>query len=436
MITVNAQFTRMTAFRILPVPVTLYLLMVILPIRFMVGPWQVTGLRFYAAVMLVPLAIAALRRAPAATDLLLPLFVLWAGVCMVVNTPGQAFEHTGAVFLELCGGYFIARSYIRSSDQFQALAKVLVILVICALPLALFETLTGSPPIIQAIRTIPGITSVDIVDIAPRLGLDRAQVAFAHPIHFGLFCSAAVSLLFVGLSDVLSLSIRIVGVALICLATFLALSSGAYLSAAIQLFLIAWMIFFRHTQYKWWLLVCLSAGAYVFVDLVSNRTPIRVFMSYATFSAHNAYWRSLIFEWGLVNVGQNPLFGLGLNDWQRPHFMYSGSMDNYWLALGVRYGLPGFGLMALAWVLGLLRVARGKTGLAHIRAAWLFCMIGLTCTLATVHIWTAIYSFTFFLLGAGQWMGEVRNKRPEHSPEKIRYSRPFQTRFERPLQLT
>lgn len=410
-------------------PVTIYLALVVLPIRFMVGPLQMTGLRMYLLIMLVPLAVAALRRKPSLPDLLLPLFVLWAGVCMFVNTPAQVIEHTGAMFLELAGGYYLARSFITNADQFRALIRVLTALVLLCFPLAIYETMTGAPPLINFITTIPGLASVDVVDIVPRLGLERAQVVFAHPIHFGLFCSAAVSLFFIGLSRELGLMTRLAGLTLIATTAFLALSSGAFIAVLLQLLLIGWALFFRRTSHRWWLLLAAIAAVYIFVDLVSNRTPIRVFMSYATFSAHNAYWRGLIFEWGMVNVWQNPVFGLGLKDWERPHFMYSGSMDNFWLALGVRYGVPGFLLLITAWALGLLRVARASVEDRPLRRAWMFCLISLTFTLATVHIWTAIYSFSFFLLGAGQWMAQRGTKPVSAHPP--RFTRPFQPRFER-----
>lgn len=410
----------MSLMRVLPIPVFIYLLMVVLPVRFMIGSFQMTGLRFYLIVMMIPLLIMVLRRKPALPDILLPIFVGWVWISMSFNTPAQAFQHTGAMFIELIGGYFMARCYIRSAEQFRAMIATLVLLVLCTLPLALVEAGTGAPALITLIRAIPGISSVEVVDIPTRLGLERVQAVFAHPIHFGLFCSTAVSLLFVGLSENFSRVTRTMGAALVVLTAFLALSSGAFLSVLIQLFLIGWLAFFRTNPWKWWLLAVAGVAAYVFVDLVSNRSPVRVFFSYATFSAHNAYWRSLIFEWGMVNVWSNPVFGLGLNEWERPHYMYSGSMDNFWLSLAVRYGLPGFALMSIAWISGVGRVMLAATGQSPLRYGWAFCMLGLTFTLATVHIWTAIYSFTFFLLAAGQWMAEQSARASDYVPMQSR----------------
>jgi O-antigen ligase len=135
-------------------------------------------------------------------------------------------------------------------------------------------------------------------------------------------------------------------------------------------------------------------------------------MSYATFSPHTAYWRSIIFEWGMKSVWDNPIFGKGLNDWVRPWFMRSASVDNFWLLTAMRYGIPGFVLLAAGYVIGLARVMRPDFStdpmLRQLRLAWVFIFLGMTFTLATVSIWTEVYSFVFFMFASGLWLTEVQ----------------------------
>jgi len=321
-------------------PVLLYLAALLLPIRFTLGPLQMTSLRLFLLIMIVPLLIAVFKRASPLKpiDLTLCAFVAWMAVAMSQTSPDHAIENTGAVGLELLGGYLIARLYICNRAQMTALAKLLIALVALSIPLAVFESATGRAPMIELLRALPGVSSVAIVDIAPRLGLERAQVMFAHPIHYGLFASSVVALAFVGLRDA-HLNWRLLGLSAGILCSFFALSSGAFLSVLLQLFLIGWLLCFGPKRSAWLALVAVCVVAYILIDLASNRSPIRVFFSYATFSAHNAYWRGIIFEWGMVNVAQNPIFGLGLNDWVRPAFMRSGSMDNFWLVIAVRFGV-------------------------------------------------------------------------------------------------
>ena len=88
--------------------------------------------------------------------------------------------------------------------------------------------------------------------------------------------------------------------------------------------------------------------------------------------------------------------------------MYSGSMDNYWLVMAVRYGIAGFITVAAGYVLVCWHIMRrdftGDATLTQFRRAWVFTFLGLSFTICTVHIWTNIYSFVFFMLGAGVWL--------------------------------
>ena len=405
--------------RRLPLPVWLYLLAVTIPIGFNAGPLAMTTLRLFLLVMTIPLManlFAGKYGKVIVTDYFFLLHLIWAAVALAVNNPDKVVQQIGSVGIEFLGGYLIGRAFIRDTATFVALCKALVLLVCCTMPLALHETLTGRPILVEYLRRLPGLTSVGIVTIEGRMGLERVQANFAHPIHFGLFCSVAFSLSFVALRGLVSETRRFVMSAMIAGTGFLALSSGALLAIAAQMALITWAAIFASVKQRWWILVGLFALGYVVIDILSNRSPIKVFMSYATVSAHNAYWRAIIFEWGVANVlgsaekgiTGSPIFGIGLNDWIRPHFMNSGSMDNFWLVMAVRYGVPGLLFLAVGYIYAIARIMRrnfeGNERLTLIRRAWVFTFLGLSFTLCTVHVWTNIYSFVFFMFGAGIWL--------------------------------
>ena len=273
------------------------------------------------------------------TDILFFLHIGWATLALGVNNPNAVVQNVGSNGVEFIGAYVLARAYIRSRETFTALCRALVIMVLLTVPFAVFETLTGKPVIIEMIKTVPGLTSFTNMDMDKRLGLDRVQAVFNHPIHYGLFCSVVFSLTFVALKGRISPVRRYVSSAVVVAAGFLALSSGAFLAILLQLGLIFWNTVFARVRIRWVLLVALFGLAYIAIDLLSNRTPIRVFMSYATFSAQTAYWRSLIFEYGTANVWASPVFGIGLNDWVRPYWMGTSSVDNFWHS-GVRVHHP------------------------------------------------------------------------------------------------
>lgn len=421
----------------LPAVVVLYLMAVVLPISFNLGPIKMTGVRALLIFMIIPMSIRLLSGAYGKVllvDILFFIHTLWFTIALAVNNPEQVITNAGSTGIEFIGGYVLGRAYIRDQESFVALCRVLVSICVALFPFVIFEALTGRAPILEFIRGLPGISSLSIVSIGKRLGLFRVQSVFAHPIHSGLFFVLIFSLCFVGLKQVYGDTRRwlLAGICASC--GFLALSSGALLALFLQLGLIVWAWMLRGQRNRWWILVGLFALAYVVVDLLSNRTPLLVFLSYATFSAHTAYWRTLIFEYGMQNVWANPIFGIGLHDWVRPGWMHTGSVDNFWLLTAMRYGIPGFVTVAVGYLWALWGIARRKfdsdPALWNLRRAWMFSFVGLTFTLTTVHVWHTLFSFVFFMFGAGMWFlyaqptqaGEVEAE-PAPEDRQLRYSR-------------
>lgn len=402
----------------LALPVKIYLLAIMIPIAFFAGPLYLNSLRVVLLIFIVPMVFQLLSGKMGKiipSDILFFLYVAWNTLSTAVNNPESVVQNVGSTSVEFLGGYLIARRYIQSRGEFIALCKWISMLAILTLPFALMESQTGRPLIIDFIRSLPGLTSETPITIPKRMGLERVQLVFAHPIHYGLFCSIAFSLTYVALEGVYSGMRRTLVSIGIGMCVFFSLSSGALLAMVLQVGMITWYFMFRNVARRWLILFLLFAFAYIAVDILSTRSPIKVFMTYATFSSHNAYWRGIIFEWGIKNifgdasngVVGSPIFGIGLNDWVRPPYMFSGSMDNFWLVIGVRNGAPGFALLAIGYVHLIIKIAQrnfdSDKGLTTLRRAWLFSFMGLTFTLCTVHIWTSIFSFVFFLFGAGAW---------------------------------
>ena len=410
-------------------PVVAYLVLIVLPIQFNVGSIALSGSRALLMVMLVPLCFQLLRKKYGPilwTDILFLLHVVWMAVSMYTNNPGIVVEYIGSTAIEFLGGYLLARAYIRSTGDFVALCQTLVLFGCLLIPFAIFESLTEATPILNLLDRIPGVSSLLNVKAESRMGLERAQVVFAHPIHFGLFCSVLFSLCFLGLKTTVTKKSLYFCSFLLATGVFLSLASGALLALMLQLGLIFWAWTFERLKHKWLLLLGVFVVIYFIIDLFSNRAPIRVFMSYATLSAHTAYWRGIIFEWGMQNVWTNPMFGIGLNEWVRPIFMKSTSVDNFWLLTTMRYGIPGFLLLAVGYLISLYKIGTRNfdddSMLYTQRRAWMFTFVGLTFTLLTVHIWGTIYSFVFFMFGAGMWFTTAQSViRPVNQEQERRY---------------
>lgn len=388
-----------------------FVFVLLVPAEFDIGSLKMNLSRIYLLILMPVLVVQFFQKRFGKfylSDWLFILYVFWMGVSMMVNNPSRLVQNVGSTGLEFIGGYFVGRMAIRSADDFEKIVKFLAIIVLSTLPLAVMEAYTSKPILIEIFNAIPGVSSYSDVQHEPRLGMWRAQVMLVHPIHYGIFCCSVFTLVFVGLNGQISFSRRWLMALAIGICTFLSLSSGAFLALILQLGLISWAFVLRYFSLRWLLLIGISSFAYVVVDILSNRSPVEVFLSYATFSSHTAYWRKQIFEWGMKNVWDNPFFGIGLNDWVRPYYMYSGSMDNFWLVNAVRYGIPGFLFLGCGYALMILRIAftnlANNTRLLRFRQAWVITFCGLTFALCTVHIWTVVYSYLFFLFGAGSWL--------------------------------
>jgi O-antigen ligase len=154
-----------------------------------------------------------------------------------------------------------------------------------------------------------------------------------------------------------------------------------------------------------------------------------------TFSSHTGWYRLNIWEYGTQSVLNNPVFGIGLNDWERPAWMGGSSVDNFWLLIAMRHGLPSILLLGAAVALSVLYILRTPIAdvlTARMRTGYLVTMVGLFLALATVHVWEQVAVLVFFYIGMGAWLfsDAARRARPGSGGEAdkadkrdLRYSR-------------
>ena len=397
----------------LPFAVVLYFLMIALPIHFNLGPVFMTGVRTVLLATIIPLGLrlfsGQLGRVLAA-DVLLLTYSVWSIATLFINSPSQAIGYGGSYVLEVYGSYLLARNYVRTPQQFRAACRGLFALLIFTLPFAIYETQTGRAPLPTFIAKLPGLLSYrDYYSslAGRRLGLERSQVIFSHPIHYGLFCASLISLALIACKGLINTFQRYFLGMLVCVGVICSVSSGALLPMILQFGLMLWGYVFNRIRARWLILCGLLIFSYLVVDAFSNRSPITVFLSYATLSPDTAYARIHIFEFGMNNVWKHPYLGIGLNEWERPWWM-PGSMDNFWLLAAVRYGIPGLLLLLtpyLAVIWAAMRRDFGDSGVIwQFRRAWVFLQVGMVLTLCTVDVWMTALSFVFFLLGAGVWL--------------------------------
>jgi len=195
---------------------------------------------------------------------------------------------------------------------------------------------------------------------------------------------------------------------------FFSLSAGALMGIILQLALMTWDWILRNMRARWKLLGWISAIVYVILDIVGGRPPLVILSRFVAFDPATAWNRYLIWQYGTTYVGKHPIFGGGLfNDWERQPWMPP-SVDNHWLLLAMRWGIPGCSLMLGMYFYILVRLVR--TDLEHdpaaaaIRKAMVFIFIGMFFQLGTVLVWQATYSLMLIMLGGSVWLFNEPNK--------------------------
>jgi hypothetical protein len=311
---------------------------------------------------------------------------------MGVTTSG--LETIGVTFLEISVPYLLARTFVRNPSQVRKIFQLLAITVPVIGLGALIESTSG-----YSLFTLSNIQLV-----AERNGLFRASGPFPHPILWGVFAASAFSLALCDAgSNRLTLKSCLLAVA-VALSAYTSLSSGAILVIAVQVLLIGWLCVTRRISQRWTLFAAGFAALYIMIDILSNRTPLAVFLSYGTFSTISAFYRTLIWEFGWQNVMASPFFGIGLSDWVRAYWMTGSSVDAFWLLMLIRYGFLGAGPL-FAGVLAALfsvgkSVAREPASLPlGVATSWMFSTIGVIIGGFTVHFWDNSLIYFIFMIG-------------------------------------
>jgi len=334
-------------------------------------------------------------------DGLLLAHVAWVFVALcVMEGPMTGLKTGGIYFVEAVGAYLMGRCYIRSSKSFASVAMLLCWVVILLAVETVPEAVTGK----HFLKPGEG-------NVGRRMGLERAFGPFDHPILLGIFCANALGLSWYVLARDGRLRIgKIVRSLLICVSALMSMSSGAVSALVAQFTLIFWDYLTRRRRRRWLVLVLLFAAAYVLVACFSNRTPMTVALYYLTFNADTAYGRITIWDFGSVEVWRHPFFGIGMGSWEHPGWI-SDSIDNFWLATAMLYGLPAFLALAGAFlhvIIKVMRIRAPQAIIARCRMGWLTSMAGLIVAACTVFYWNALFVLLFFMLGCGVWLLEVR----------------------------
>jgi hypothetical protein len=303
------------------------------------------------------------------------------------------------------------RLLIRSAAEYRRFIRYFLTTLLIVMPLAVYELFYSQMPLSNFFGAFfPTIRKIYEL----RFGLSRVQVAFPHPILFGLFCSLTIASVYYLYRD--NLFRLLPRLALVMGVTMTALSSAPMISMVIQLGIIFWC---KVTGDRWKLLAALIVFVYVLLELFTNRGAVVIFIETFTLNPQSGWWRILIWQFGSVSVMNHPFMGIGLNEWERPEWLAS-TVDNLWLLIAMRHGLPCFGFLALAIGLHIFAISRRRDLGADaqlVRRGYIITLAGLIFTLSTVFIWGAMNVMTMFFIGAGAFLYASPPDQPPDQPD-------------------
>ncbi len=421
----------------IPLPVIFLIIAFLCPTEFSL---YIAGLRLpphrVALILLLPIALWRLLAQRGLKlrgfDVAFVLFNVWT-VAIFTHHHGdsEGLVYGGSLALDGLGAYLVARTSIRNAEHFAAALRAMTLAIGAAALIALPETLFGQTFTHNILRDLTGYVHPTAVET--RLFFTRAYGTFDHPIHYGTFCAALLAMFWYAAKTPASAR---KAAALLCAATFLGLSSAPILCLLLQAAMLLWERLTRGVVNRTSMTLAVIAALYIAASCVMSRSPINLIATGMTLDAWTGYYRLQIWENGLINVYANPWTGIGLNDWQRPWWMVSSTVDAFWLVIAMREGLPAIALLILA--IALLMRAVTTRGLAnrelHIRRlarGWLMSLIALSLVGTTVHFWNVLYTFFFFFLGIAGWIADPARAKAKAKVRAVdRRSRPQPAPFQ------
>ncbi|MDA9409915.1 hypothetical protein XH80_25175 [Bradyrhizobium sp. CCBAU 45384] len=391
-------------------PVALFLISLVVPWVIYFGPLRMSVYRFFLLAMFLPcmaMWLGGKAGRVRTSDLALLLYSFWAALSLAIIHGFEATsQSSGIIFIETLGPYLVARCYIRDADDFYNAFSLLFRIVVLLLPFGVVELLSGvniSRELFAAI--LPTFTDA----MPPRMGLTRVQSVFDHPILFGVITGSILAPVHLVLGCNRDLFQRLLMTGVVAGTSMLSVSSGPLTALIAQAFLLCWNGLFGAIRSRWKILIAILAVSSLVIELTANRSLLDIVVGYFLFDPGSYWYRKLIWTYGTESALNHPLFGTGLNPWERPQWM-TPSIDNFWLFHAVRYGLPAGILMPLAFFSVYLAVCF-KKGLDaredECRTAFLITMTGFFLVAWTVHFWDAAYVMLTFFMGSGVWMLDV-----------------------------
>jgi len=171
--------------------------------------------------------------------------------------------------------------------------------------------------------------------------------------------------------------------------------------------MVAVLVKFWHGGKRFWVgMGFIGVVFIILINALSDRGFFAILISYLTFNPVTGYYRLLQWEYTMDDIAQNPLFGIGLNDWTRPEWM-NNSIDSFWLLMTLQHGIMANLVLLIACLYAVFytlnRVHKHHKTSRWMVQAWILAFMSLILIGFTVDYFGKIQPLFFFVLGSIAW---------------------------------
>ena len=391
----------------------LFVLSIFIPVEFhvLLGTLRLEAYRIVLALTLV-YAFINLRQIldnADLVDILLFIFVILASTSLIYNHGlKDGIESSGILIIEILGAFYLARFFITTPKNYYQINILFVTILALLLVFSLYEAFAKHRILHEWAKLITGNDSLDYrlyTHYYIRMGIMRTTNLFAHPILYGTI--GAIFFPFIVLLTIykfkLSNALKAIAIFIGMITT---LSSAPLLSVAFQ-GMTAVLTKFWHGGKRFWLgFGFLALSGMILINALSNRGFFAILISYLTFNPVTGYYRLLQWEYSMDDITDNPLFGIGLNDWSRPDWMNS-SIDSFWLLMTLQHGIIASFLLLFLCLYAVFHMLN-KLHKYHrsnrwMIESWILAFMSLILIGFTVDYFGKLQPLFFFTLGSIAW---------------------------------
>lgn len=363
----------------------------------------ITPVRLATIVLIVPAIAMFVGRGLKlhAFDLWFLAFALWSFLCIMLNYGMAGIENAGQFLLETGCLYLIVVASISRAEQITAIFKALFLVAAALLALAPAEILAGRHIYLDYFGVVGGRAGLG-VPFGERLGMIRVTTIFTHPILHGLFCAPLIAVIWYTETGAFA---RLWKTAVVFAAAAVSLSSAPLLVMMLQFVMIAIEYATRQIRNRARIIGALVLSMLTFIHFAASRGLFAVVVI-LVLSPATAYYRREIWDYGMIDVRRSPIIGIVVENWSRPAWMVSASIDNFWLFQMLRAGVPSVIFLLVAIILMYWRVFRLPDiaipdVLRRQRRAWAYALAALIIGAVTVHLYGKAQPYFFYLIAIG-----------------------------------